>query len=134
MGDMLKTIRAKLVATTDITDLVSADDIRVGSQPIELVDKQIILMETLEQSEPTLVAEHGIMTITVYVKDTVQNSYAATREVINEILTTLNKQNENLTDADSTVRFFIKDDADYVHNNEERYWMAAIVFSYVEGE
>lgn len=134
MGDILRTIRDKLIATTAITDLVASADIHVGSQPVERVDKQIILRETLAKSEPTLVAEHGILTILVYIKDTVQNPYAATREIINEILATLNKQNENLTDTHSTVRFFIKDDADYVYNNDERYWMGTITFSYVEGE
>ena len=132
--DLLATVRANLVADTNITDLVSATDIRIESNPVGTSNKEILLRETLGKSNIKLDAESGIFTILVYVKDSVEEPYETLKAITTAILNCLDKKNEDLKDSDSFVRFFVKSSGDFAHNNSEQYWMANIVFDTVIGE
>jgi hypothetical protein len=132
--DILATIRANLIADTDITDLVSVNDIRVENNPIPTTDKQILLRETLGRSEIKLDAELGVFTILIYVKDSIDEPVKIIKEISVAVLKCLNKKNETLKDEDTFVRFFVKSSGELVHDNDNRCWMKVIVFDFVTGE
>lgn len=133
MGDISKTIRAKLVAESSITSLVSTANIRVTNAELPIASKEIVLKEIPAQSNPVLDAEFGQMTVIVFVTDDVDQPFKTAKQIVAAILAVLNKKNENLRDSDTAVRWFIKSGADYVYNPDEKYWMATINFDYVEG-
>lgn len=132
--DLLATIRANLIADTNVTDLVSATDIRIESNPVGTSNKEILLKETLGKSDIKLDANSGIFTILVYVKDSVDESYETLKAITLAVLVCLDKKQETLKDSDSFVRFFVKASGDFAHNSKENYWMANIIFDYVVGE
>ena len=136
MGNVAITIRNQLVGSTAITDLVSADNIFVSNSPKAKASKQIVIRETAELSEPVLPAEHSILTLMVFVNDTESGPYAKTREIVDAILTLLNKKNETLIDEpnDVYIRWFLKTGIDFTYNEVENYHMAVINFDVVEGE
>ena len=132
--DLIKTIRANLVADTDITDLVSAVNIRVHDNPVNTATKQILLEETFGKSDSVLNVESGIFTIWVYVRDSVDEPYKTLKQIKTAVLSCLDKKNESLKDSDSFVRHFVKSSGEPIHSNGERYWMATLVFDYIVGE
>jgi len=134
MMELIKTIRARLIADPTVSSLVPANDIRVHNMPLDTSTKQILLQETLGRSEITLDADLGIFTILVYVKDSIDEPYEELKEITQAILSVLDRKNETLKDSNSFVRFFVKTSGDFVHNNDERYWMCEMVFDYVTGE
>lgn len=132
--EILKTIRAKLLANGDLTTLLGGNFIYIKNVPLTRINKYITLGETFGNSESILEATRGIFTIVTHVSDSVPEPYATIREIAVKILEILNKKNETLTDGNTTVWWFKKTDAESVYDNGSKSWMLPMVFDFVATE
>lgn len=134
MGKVELTIMDKLQATTAITSVVPATNIQAHELRLSSASKQIVVKDSLGASEPILQAESGLITILVYIKDSVDQPYKTCYNLLRLIQSTLDRLNESLTDSNSFVRKFLKQSGEVVYNSETQEYMGQIVFSYVVGE
>lgn len=132
--EILITVRNKLLLNSDLTSLLGGNYIYTKNVPLTRVNKYIVLKESFGKSEVVLHATKGIFTAVVYISDSVNEPYRIIREIGTKILEILNRKNETLTDANTTIWFFVKIDAEPVYDNSNKSWMLPMTFDFVASE
>lgn len=132
--DILKKVRAVLLADTAITNVVG-QNIKVGDQPVARATKQITLRKSYGTSNSIIQAGNPTVFITVWIKQKdSEEPYKDCATVVDRIITLFNRKGSSLNTSDLEVNQMVKVDASITYNDEQEMFVGVIIFDTVHNE